>query len=85
MRTLNKMIATLMLAALVLSGCETSNQYGSCIGYWEDDRRDPHLHYNLSFWNAAVGILGIEVLLIPTVLWLRSSTYCPTGYRSASK
>lgn len=83
MKKLYRLGAALLLCATLLptlSGCESENQFGKCVGIAQGDRRDPDLTYDLSIWNTVWSIIGFETIVAP-VVFLHHETYCPSGPR----
>lgn len=68
-----------MLLALTLNGCTSTTDFGECIGMFDD--RNPQLTYKLSGWNAFISIATMG-LIVPPVLWMKNSTFCPTGIKT---
>jgi hypothetical protein len=72
---MNKALAALLLVA-TLAACTSSTEYGKCIGIADD--KDPKLHYKLSVWNAFLGFIFVETIIVP--VWvLADETFCPVG------
>jgi hypothetical protein len=71
-----KNIILIVLFGLVLAGCESSTQFGSCVGL--GDKQNPKLEYKVSVLNLVVGILFVE-MIIPPVIVAANETYCPVG------
>ena len=71
-----KRLLLIALAALFLVGCTTRTQYGECIGLGDD--RNPELHYKVSVWNAFLGIVFVETVIVPVIV-LVDETFCPVG------
>ncbi len=69
----------IILAALVFTGCTYNNDHGTCVGAFED--KNPALKYNISGWNAFMGLLGTSLLFVPTILVIKDATFCPTGVK----
>lgn len=67
-------IAILVLA-LFLSACTSSNKYGECRGVGD---RSPGIEYRMSGWNFFLAILFSETIAIPAWIVL-TCIYCPTG------
>jgi hypothetical protein len=78
---MRKLVTTMTLAAL-LAGCDSSTEYGKCVGISESQRetRDPKLIYDVSWWNVFLGVIGVE-LIFPPLLVLSHELYCPIGTR----
>lgn len=64
----------IVVAILILSGCEKRTDYGKCVGLGES--QNPSLHYKLSSRNVIVGVIFIE-LIIPPIIVVTDETYCP--------
>jgi hypothetical protein len=65
-----------LILAFALTGCTYETQYGACVGV--DGPELPGLEYKLSVFNAVMGMLFIETLIVP-ILVLRDATFCPVG------
>lgn len=72
-------VACVILLALLLAGCESSTEFGKCIGATDD--KDPKLVYKLSLKNLIVGIVFFE-LIAPPIYVLVEQTFCPVGKKS---
>jgi ABC-type uncharacterized transport system auxiliary subunit len=70
-----KIVAILMFAA-ALSGCTTSNEFGQCIGAFDDKK--PDTQYRLSTKNTVLAIVFIETIFVPVIV-LASETQCPVA------
>jgi hypothetical protein len=77
---MNKILLALTLAVALasLSRCTTSTQFGQCVGI--ADEKTPELVYKLDVWNAVLGILFVETIVVPIVV-LANDTYCPVAKR----
>lgn len=64
------------LVGLILAGCESSTQFGNCVGI--SDKQNPKLEYKVSARNLIVGILFAEVI-VPPIIVVTNETYCPVG------
>lgn len=71
---MKKLIAVLSLA--LLAGCTTRTEYGDCVGIGDD--KNPKLTYKISVWNAVLGVIFFE-LIVPPVMVVADSLYCPVG------
>lgn len=69
-------VILILIAAITLSGCTSSNEFGKCIGAWDDE--DPALKYKPSVWNIIVGVVFIE-LIAPPVYVLVDQAKCPVS------
>lgn len=58
----------LLLLSLLLAGCTTQTPYGKCIGAL--DKEDPKLTYAISGWNAFLGVIFSETIIVPAVVIL---------------
>lgn len=72
---MNKILLVLAVM-LLLSGCESSTKYGSCVGITED--QNPGLHYKVSKENLILAIIFSETIVVPIVV-LADEFYCPVG------
>jgi len=63
-----KTIALLTLTALLLTttNCTRRNSYGECIGL--QTQENPKLNYEVSWWNAFVGIFFSETIVVPVIV-----------------
>lgn len=71
-----KKLLVLIVAAVLLGGCTTRTEYGECIGLGESGQKD--LHYKLSAWNLAMGVIFVETLVVPVVV-AANELSCPVG------
>lgn len=67
---------TILLVALMLTGCTTKTQYGECIGAF--DNKKPDLEYKLSALNLALAVIFSETIVVPVVV-VADETRCPVG------
>lgn len=73
MKTLTLAVA---LAATLLVGCESSTEFGECVGVVEE--KNPALVYDISAWNIAMGVIFFEMVVPPLVVLL-DELECPVG------
>ena len=73
---MKKILAALFLA-VALSGCTSSNQFGECIGAFDDGA--PGVRYSTSGWNVAMAIIFVETIVVPAVV-ISSEIKCPTNF-----
>lgn len=78
---MKKLLLGLCMVA-ALTGCTSRTEYGSCVGV--NDTQDPALHYKVSSWNVAMGIIFIETIIAPIVV-VNDQLYCPVGKQQATK
>ena len=71
-----KKLVTALLAASLLAGCTSSTQYGRCIGV--NDNENPKLEYDVSAWNAFLGVIFVETIIVPLVV-IFDKAKCPVG------
>jgi hypothetical protein len=71
-----KNILLIALATVFLSGCTTRTEYGDCVGLGDD--KNAALHYKVSVWNAFLGVLFVETIIVPIVVAV-DEIYCPVG------
>jgi hypothetical protein len=71
-----KKILIVALAAMFLAGCTSRTEYGPCVGLGED--QNPALHYKVSVWNAFLGIVFVETVIVP-IFVVVDETFCPVG------
>lgn len=69
-----KSTIAVLLAASLLAGCESKNEYGDCIGAFDDGA--PGVKYKVSTRNAIVGIIFFE-LVAPPVFVVAEQARCP--------
>ena len=72
-----KKIIAILLVAASLSGCTSSNQFGECIGVFDDGA--PGVRYTTSGWNVAMAIIFSETIIVPAVV-IASEIKCPTNF-----
>lgn len=70
-----KKYLAILLMILTLTACSSSTPYGDCVGIGDEDSRDPTLHYKLSAWNLAMGVIFFELIVPPIVLLGRSDDH----------
>lgn len=73
-----KLVVLALSVLLVFSSCTSSNELGKCVGISQG--QDPKLNYELSIWNAALGIIFFE-MIIPPIMVLHHETYCPVSVK----
>ena len=78
---MNKLIAV-FLATMILTGCTSSNQFGPCIGAFDEE--DPALRYKMETSNFVIGIVFFE-LIAPPIVVLLDEAKCPIGKRGTPK
>jgi hypothetical protein len=69
----------LLCSILMLAGCVSKTEFGECVGLGEP--QDPNLHYKLSAWNIAMGVIFVE-LIAPPIFVAVDETFCPVGYKN---
>lgn len=74
---MKKFIALLALAAMI-SGCTSKNEYGDCIGAFDDKRAG--VEYKMSTWNVVMAVIFIETIIVPIVV-VADKTRCPIAPR----
>jgi Slime mold cyclic AMP receptor len=72
---MKKLLPILFIAAL-LAGCTTRTDYGDCVGI--NDNKDTHLVYKVSVWNAVLGVVFIETIIVPIIVII-DNLYCPVS------
>lgn len=72
---MKRILACLLLIA-TLAACTSSTEYGQCIGVADD--KDPKLTYKVSVWNAFLGIILVETIIVPIYV-LVDQTFCPVA------
>lgn len=78
---MKKAIAILAIMAL-LTGCTSSNEFGECIGAFDDKK--PGADYKLSVWNTVLAVIFVETVVVPVVV-VANQSLCPTGPAKAAK
>ena len=73
---MKSLILAAVAAVVLLSGCESRTNYGSCVGV--GDHQQKNLEYKLSARNLIVGVVFFE-LVAPPIIVLVNETYCPIG------
>ena len=73
-----KKILLIALATVFLAGCTTRTQYGECVGLGDD--KNPALHYKVDVWNAFLGIVFIETVIVPIIV-IVDEIECPVGVK----
>lgn len=73
-----KLVVLALVAMLAFSSCTSSNSLGKCVGV--SQVQDPSLNYELSIFNAALGIIFFE-MIIPPIMVLHHETYCPVSVK----
>jgi hypothetical protein len=81
-----KKLSALLLGICLLSttACKSESELGECVGFDDDEERDPTLKYELSARNAFWSFIGIETIVAP-VLWVTDFAYCPEKRRATPK
>jgi hypothetical protein len=70
-----KKFAAVMIL-LALAGCTEKTEFGPCVGLGE--KQNPKLHYKVSGWNIAMGVIFVELIAPPIVVAV-DETFCPVG------
>ena len=73
---MKKLLIVAVVAASLMTSCKFETKYGDCVGLGSD--KDPNLKYEMSTWNAIMGVVFFETVIVP-VVWLTSATFCPEG------
>lgn len=73
---------TCLLAVALMVGCTSKNEYGDCIGAFDDKK--PGVEYKLSIWNTFLAVVFVETVVVPIVV-VANKTRCPAGPALASK
>jgi hypothetical protein len=71
-----KKILLIAIACAFLAGCTSRTEYGDCIGLGDD--KNAELQYKVSIWNAFLGIIFVETIIVPLVVAV-DKIYCPVG------
>jgi hypothetical protein len=71
-----KKLFAMVLCIGMLAGCTSHTEYGQCVGLGE--KQNPKLHYRVSGWNVAMGIIFVE-LIAPPIIVVTDETFCPVG------
>lgn len=69
-----KKVIALVVLATALSGCTSKNEFGNCIGAFDDKK--PGVEYKLSTWNTVLAVIFSETIIVP-VLVIANETRCP--------
>ncbi len=73
-----------LFVALSFSACESSNEYGECMGIADDPPASQECtRYRVSVWNAVLSFIFVETIIAP-VLWATSYAKCPTSEKKAA-
>jgi hypothetical protein len=78
---MKRVIALLALAAL-MSGCTSKNEFGECIGTFDDKK--PGLEYKLSVWNTFLAVVFVETIVVPIVV-VADEVRCPVTPAATGK
>lgn len=73
-----KKLLLIALACVALAGCTTRTEYGQCVGLGDD--KNPTLHYKVSVWNAFLGIVFVETVIVPIIV-LVDELECPVSVK----
>jgi len=71
-----KRIIAAILFCTVLTSCKYSNSNGRCVGPMNQNERETNTEYEASFWNMFMGIIFIETIIVPVVVFGYASE-CP--------
>ena len=71
-------ILLIALATVFLAGCTSRTEYGQCVGLGDD--KNPALHYKVSVWNAFLGIVFVETVIVPIIVAV-DELECPVGVK----
>lgn len=71
-----KKVFIIILAALFLVGCTTKTEHGPCVGL--SDEKNPTLTYKVDVWNAFLGIIFVETIIVPLIVVV-DEIYCPVS------
>ena len=74
-----KLIAILLVAS-ALAGCTSKNEYGECIGAF--DEKKPGVEYKLSAWNTVLAVIFSETIIVPVIV-IANETRCPINAPAA--
>jgi hypothetical protein len=74
-----KNVFIIILAALFLAGCTTRTEHGPCVGL--GDEKDPKLVYKVDVWNAFLGIIFVETIIVPLIV-IVDEVYCPVANKA---
>lgn len=72
-----KKLLTIFLAALLLSGCAASTEFGPCVGI-SNAEQNPNFVYDISVRNVIVGVIFSETVIVPVIVILKEFQ-CPVG------
>lgn len=71
-----KKLLLIILVTAALAGCTTTTNFGKCVGV--NDEKNPSLVYKIDVWNAFLGILFVETIIVPLIVVV-DELYCPVG------
>ena len=79
-----KRLTALLLGTALLTtapACKGETQHGECLGFDDDEDRDPNLNYDISVRNAVWSVLGFETVIAP-ILFFTDYAYCPESRKT---
>lgn len=71
-----KRLLIIALAGALLAGCTTKTEHGPCVGL--SDEKNPKLTYKVDVWNAFLGIIFVETIIVPLIVVV-DEIYCPVS------
>jgi hypothetical protein len=63
-----KRLATLGLVLALAAGCTQRNSKGACVGLMDKETKVEGQEYEISFWNAFLGVIFVETVIVPIVV-----------------
>jgi hypothetical protein len=64
---MKKLLASLLVCGMLVSGCTQRNSKGSCVGLMDKDTKGAG-EYEVSFWNAFLAVIFVETVIVPIVV-----------------
>ncbi len=74
-----KLSVALLAIMLLTTACTSHTPYGECIGV--QTQENPKLNYEISWWNAFVGIFFSETIIVPVIV-IFDDIKCPYGTKT---
>lgn len=68
-----KYIAILLMVS-ALAGCTSKNEFGECIGAFDDKK--PGVEYKISVWNTVLAVIFVETIFTPVIV-VANEARCP--------
>ena len=85
---MKRIILLLLVVGLLLSSCACGavledGVYYPTYGLAHPDRQEDHVDYQFSYWNAFLGIIFVETVIVPIVV-VANKLYVPVGLKALS-